>query len=1751
MSVRSTTAQFNNLRGIATRPITLIRWEYSGGLETISLSGDNIEFDGEIYVSAGVEMVSIDNNNSAVLSMVITDERMAQTLAGSWRGGKICQIYEIPALPEDDEFVYEAADGILKIDGIIDNSQYSNGKITVNVLHKYLVGKFTPRYRVNDFTTTVPVAGSFLKVGSSKYQLKSRRQKTTDRIKPKALRGRLTTSETNSFVQDDKALDTEMTADGAFMPVAFGRNPMPGMICANGVDGSGNYIYVVAWCQGPVLEIGDIYNNDVVLSTSAIVHNYRGIECQGVDNYAATITGLSYADDWRLLTPDGYACGAYSVIVLPASITEPPRFQAIVKGLLVYDIRQDGGSTMLDSTNFPDPFNKGDVLAVGYNLQFIGTNGTSPTTTVDFSSYAHTITYAGNAQIQSNKLSLDGDGDYVTVPSNTNTRWGSGKWTLEITCTPTVSGEINALFGVGDSASDRCILITQIATALYVSMSSTGSSWDIMNTVNVYNTAFAANTTTKIVIEYDELGYFFYVDGTQRYYQASTSDLYASTSTIYVGQQQGAAGTTAFKGSITGVRFTKGYNRYGGVHTATAFPYCDSDSCESGYVYTDIAAAATATLIKSPFFGLGSSEPITNLLNMFKHNETDLGSAVEHTMDLVISESRPTVEWIDQVCGTYGETFWFFEGDRVSLRPDRIADSLNPSGWEITTNGDFYDDASDWTLGSGWSYGGSSLHVLIGAATSGTVSQTMGKPTVEGDTYILTFSLDVVFAGTVRVDLDGVTVIDAKSVAGVYAYEFVATGDETTISMTAASYTGFVGELSVRRKFWRDDTIVSGSLQITPLKNSDAPNRLIATYRKIASGSANWGDDIPIVVEMPGVGLDGTPIIETRIRYDGLRSTSKTTYKAKAKLYRLQGKDTVSWKTTDIGLLYQKGMVVELYDSEFDLLIYVLLESVERVEQGRYLCRGTRYSATHHPAEQEAQAGTVPVGLILPLLGDTVPSGWQAYDTSPTLIGRYIKCAGESLALATRGGANTHSALTGNTSTDGAHGTDGDTFLVESYTGNSGAGSGRKYTAFNTEAGSHLHTYDTGTLTPDLYAADLRLVKKITSDATSLPDSVMAFGLAGLEYIDTHRYTALGKRLLRAASAWGTDGVLQQLLSLTTGSTNDSHDHETYSSVTDGSPNGTAITATHYDAVSGGGAHTHAVIVELLRNIARFKACLYASGDTYGMGAGMWGLWDGSLSSLHQDYSLCDGRLGTPFIEGRYIEIAASGDEDQRRGNNTLSVTGQTRWSSKHEHQGTADTADTYDAVEISHSDEVRHRHTITDPAVSTDHNDWEPLHHTLYPVMYNPNPVPVQQDVLLFVEGDMPNGETAIVDSSRQFLTGTIAGSGTMEYSSSQLLFGKNTVYQAATKRVSFACGDYGKKWSWEGFFRNNATGLMVLMSNYDSGDASHSVWIVKQTTGHIELYVGATSPARATISLSLTSNEWFYVSVCYDYAEFRLYAGKVSTGTATRAAYTSAAFSPRDNLTLFDHPAGFFGLACFTGYATQMRVIRGAALYSASVIPIPTEARQNWHSGNTMPGHYDWWDTCGIVGGYYTNTSPDLDPAGLPNNPGGRACLFQEVGSAAYAITVEWPGVHAHGQAGPMVCVAPDETEYAIAFYYDADAGAWTLKELGRQADDASVIDTETEAHVDGTAVDLSMQVTATDVTCKVNGITKITATIPVNLQGSTKAGVFVDVGSVEARTANLPCLVAPYHIPHTDPDWAFYSGYWDDAGYWIDTP
>lgn len=80
-----------------------------------------------------------------------------------------------------------------------------------------------------------------------------------------------------------------------------------------------------------------------------------------------------------------------------------------------------------------DPFDK-----VLLQLQFTGSNGS--TTFTDESYYRHSVTAVGDAQIQSNKLELDGTGDYLTTSALSRHIWrlmndelgASDNWTIDL-----------------------------------------------------------------------------------------------------------------------------------------------------------------------------------------------------------------------------------------------------------------------------------------------------------------------------------------------------------------------------------------------------------------------------------------------------------------------------------------------------------------------------------------------------------------------------------------------------------------------------------------------------------------------------------------------------------------------------------------------------------------------------------------------------------------------------------------------------------------------------------------------------------------------------------------------------------------------------------------------------------------------------------------------------------------------------------------------------------------------------------------------------------------------------------------------------------------------------------------------------------------------------------------------------------------------------------------------------------------------
>ncbi len=1338
------------------------------------------------------------------------------------------------------------------------------------------------------------------------------------------VRGRLSTKQVNSHKQDPREISIEATADNSLVPILYGSRPIPGMNSLWGLDGSGNSIWRVFWCAGEIFDVGTIFYNGKPLPASAEVRNYRGTDIQGVDDLVASIvTVTGYADDMILLKPAGRFAMSYSVIKLaPGAITEAPRWQAIPRGRLVYDVREADGSG--------DPFNSGDNLLVGYDLQFIGANATTPASGMDISGNAHTVTWVGNAQIQGNELELDGNGDYLILSDDANADFGTGAWTFEVPIEPDTVTGTHHIMSKGDGASNRAIRVVQSANDVLVYMSSNGSSWGIASGVQIGTNCLVANTPAKLTIEYTGREYHFYIDGTHTYQIASSAALFAATTGLWLGHSEGATATDGFDGTIGGCRLTKTVNRYGGVHVATASPYADSDSMNPGYVYNNISIMAAAELAMNPFYGFGMSS-VSNLLACITWNEMLLGGAVERArLDLVISGARATEEWLDLLVGSYADCVWYFEGSDITFLPDRPVDAQNPQGWEMGDNGEFITDVADWVLGTGWTHDATFDRLVKTAGVASLATQPMTKPFEAGETYVATLDLTTVTGGSSGLALGFVQMIAYQNTAGRYTYEFVATGAEDGLEIKlggSSTFVGTVNEASIKRKYWYEDCLVAGSLNIQALSNSDSPTRVIVQHKTPDDDNPNWLDAEPAVAEVPGV-EDGTiPLIETRLSLDGLTRTPEANNKAQAKRNRMQNRVRASWISTDIGIAYHKGKVIDVYDPETQARFLVFLEGVgSTIEAGRYRCVGMLYSDLHYPDDLvlPGNAGIVPVGAIGMLRSTTVPSGWSLYNTANT---KFIKGAGDTIAPGDTGGATTHAALSGNTVDAGAHGASEVKFHTESYLALTGSGSGYLYTDTDDVQGDHHHTYNTGTITPDVYRRENILVQKITSVGIIVPADVAAFGQGGLAYPNMTRWLAGAQRLLKAATGSINAGNNNQTLLLTTGSTDDSHDHWSRITISNGYPDFIGFTPPWYEPASAGGAHTHLATLALSKALKRIRLAAYVGTDDYEVGPGLCWLWEGSYASIHEDYSLCNGKLGTFDVEDYFLEIAAMGEEGTVAGNNTIAVSGNTNYSAAHDHDNARHDAYTHSTVQISHADNVKHRHPISNSA------SWEPPYYALALIMYNPNPTTGFIDVALLISGGAANGSTTILDDSNDNLTATVQGAGSLAYSNAQLLFGLTTLLNAG-KRIKYAAFDYGKKFTFEGSFRNSSTGAMILFGNHIAAD-NNTFEVRKNASGDIDLYIGDT--IQATIALGLTSGAWFYVGVAYDYAEWRLYAGLYSVGTAVRATYTDAANPVTDDLYWLD---GLGGVAAFAGHAAQLRVTRGAAILSGSVVAIPSVA-------------------------------------------------------------------------------------------------------------------------------------------------------------------------------------------------------------------
>jgi len=225
----------------------------------------------------------------------------------------------------------------------------------------------------------------------------------------------------------------------------------------------------------------------------------------------------------------------------------------------------------------------------------------------------------------------------------------------------------------------------------------------------------------------------------------------------------------------------------------------------------------------------------------------------------------------------------------------------------------------------------------------------------------------------------------------------------------------------------------------------------------------------------------------------------------------------------------------------------------------------------------------------------------------------------------------------------------------------------------------------------------------------------------------------------------------------------------------------------------------------------------------------------------------------------------------------------------------------------------------------------------------------------------------------------------------------------------------------------------------------------------------------------------------------------------------------------------------------STQL-MARGHTLLSSSAVISTSGTRLGrsgiklavpaWKQAYQLSGASNWWNRAGIVTissvDYFTNSDPDQGAIGQANIPGGRACLYQDIGTVNYEISVTWTGDELL-PCGPTVCITPADTAFGLNFCYEDTITAYVLWKIGRQPSDVAVLATSAStAHTDGVDVVLKMVVSNGFVTCYADGVEKIAATaIPSGLVASTIVGVNMDVNPSVGRPANQACLVSPATI------------------------
>tara|TARA_R110002049_G_scaffold281333_1_gene460876 strand:+ start:34375 stop:38496 length:4122 start_codon:yes stop_codon:yes gene_type:complete len=1344
-------------------------------------------------------------------------------------------------------------------------------------------------------------------------------------------RGRLTASEIGKLAPSPRESKLNQSAENAIVPIAYGETPVSGKLIGFVENGSHKY-YLVMWSIGPVHSIKTLFINDSAdLSgvTDLEIRHYLGTAYQPIDPWFESFVA-GYEDDLVYTKPagkTGVVCSAIKIATSWVDTNGNPAFQAIEKGRFCYDP---------DKSTYTDSY----YDDVSLQVEFIGADSSTPTD-LDASLHSHTLTYVASADIQSNKLSLNGTDEAVTVAHDAVFAPGTDPWCIEITAaTSSIAAGTKTLFNRGVVASSRLSIdIGRSGAALTVSLSSDGSTADLLS--SSISSAFVADTDLDIILVFTGQGYMLIVDGVIEDQSITSTPVFANSDPIEIGQGSGFWG-----GTVTRVRYTVGaYRVASSIDPAEVqTPWFDSGRYKTGYVYTDNSGLCTAELIANDFYGKGVAiADIQGIKAAKDWSDSLLGGAVPRgRLSLLITDPRQTEAYIDLLC-SYAGLFNVPDEAGYALIPDRPPTKETPSGQQkVPLHTMQRDPSAFWTLGDGWAYGTNALE-LDGTQAAETTASVVLSDLVVGELYAVKIAITWGSGGAgdaYTISIDGTAQESGTSGAnGVEAeiiFQFAATAVSHTLEITGdADLTLALTLCSVRSFKWIETDIVQGSLRFKGIENTNTPSRVRVAWREPSSTSANWPEK-PAVYTLPDAETGAIPLIETSLPMPGIFRAEEANNKAEARALRLRSRNQYQWESLDSGIALRVGTWVKLMLPELTQDLMLLSARMNRY--GRYGVSGETASETHYPdtLTLPENTGTVPVGAVM-MPTTSTPDGYSVWSAAD---GKYLIIYDPdnvSYEIGDTPGAATYAGWTGVTSVGGDHTSSegGENIPIEDLRDPEGSAGSQTVSDNVTRYGAHSHGYTTGVITPDLYRRANVLIEKTGTDGLVIPQGCMVFGLPGITVQGLSRSTVWANRVIQAAASNALAGLVQQLITFATNNaTMPDHDHFEVSAfkTTSDFPEGFAYEQD--DVIRVDHAHNHNVSIELIRNMRRVGLALYIASSDASVVPGIMLLWKGAVSGLlaYPDWTVCDGRLGTINPRRCLIEIAAEGQENVIQGDNTISLNGPVQFDEGHTHLDPDAELGIVEGITYVGHDLWAHKdHTITNSA------SFQPPSQVVALIMFNPIPDWGWVDLALLLGGGGADGVTDIEDSSPRDLTADVSTS--IEYDDTYNFFGGGTSLRLASSRLDydaiFANGINGR-FTLAGWFRPFSLAADQWICSTQKGATTEDYWELRiDTNGDLEfLYEGS---VEIQGSGEAGANVDMFIAVTWDGVEFQLYSGTIASDTISRIG-TFEPTSPNlnDNLTLFNNNAA---TGAMTGWAEDIYLVDGAVQFREAVESVPDQ--------------------------------------------------------------------------------------------------------------------------------------------------------------------------------------------------------------------